>query len=121
MSNTQCPIPGGRSRCFFPLSLLSCVILAFVCGASGQSQDQVHIEPRKDPAATESSPSSDQPRLKSMRIDTNLVLIPVTVSDTLNRPVTSLGKQNFELFEGGEQQKIRYFSTEDAPISIGVL
>jgi Ca-activated chloride channel homolog len=122
MLNTQCPVPGGRSRSSFSLSLLTCVILAFVAGASGQSQDQVHVEPRKDPtAATESNSSSEQPHLKTIRIDTNLVLIPVTVSDTLNRPVTSLGRQNFELFEGGEQQKIRYFSSEDAPISIGVL
>jgi Ca-activated chloride channel family protein len=98
------------------------VILAFVSGACGQSDDQVHVTPRKDPVATaESSQPANQPRLKSMRVDTNLVLIPVTVSDTLNHPVTSLGRQNFELFEAGEQQKIRYFSTEDAPISIGVL
>jgi Ca-activated chloride channel family protein len=56
-----------------------------------------------------------------MHIDTNLVLIPVTVSDAMNHPVTSLEKKNFELFEAGEQQDIRYFSTEDSPISVGVL
>ena len=123
MSNTKCPLSGGFSRSFLPACLLTCVILAFVSGAFGQSEDQVHVAPRKDPAgATESTqPSDHQPRLKSMRIDTNLVLIPVTVSDTLNHPVTSLGRHNFELFEAGEQQNIRYFSAEDAPISIGVL
>ena len=56
-----------------------------------------------------------------MHVDTNLVLIPVTVNDRMNRPVTTLERKNFELYEAGKQQNIRYFSIEDAPISIGVL
>jgi Ca-activated chloride channel homolog len=47
--------------------------------------------------------------------------VPVTVTDQKNRLVTTLDKDDFTLYEGEEQQDIRYFSTEDAPISIGLI
>ena len=51
----------------------------------------------------------------------NLVLVPVTITDPLNRLVTGLDRENFNLFEGKDQQEIRTFSSEDAPVSIGVI
>jgi Ca-activated chloride channel family protein len=39
----------------------------------------------------------------------------------MNRLVTGLDKENFTLFEGKNQQEIRHFSSEDAPISLGVI
>ena len=56
-----------------------------------------------------------------MRVDVNLVLVPVTVVDSLNRPVNDLPQQNFSLLEGGVPQKIQYFSREDAPISVALI
>jgi Ca-activated chloride channel homolog len=56
-----------------------------------------------------------------IRVDVNLVLVPVTVSDPLNRLVTGLEKQDFSLFENNAQQEIRSFSSEDAPVSIGII
>jgi VWFA-related protein len=54
-------------------------------------------------------------------VDANLVLIPVTVTDPLNRFVTGLEKENFKLFEDKKEQEITQFSSEDAPLSIGVI
>jgi Ca-activated chloride channel family protein len=56
-----------------------------------------------------------------IRVDVDLVLVPVTVTDQMNRLVTALDKEDFTLYEGEERQEIRYFSTEDAPISIGLI
>ena len=56
-----------------------------------------------------------------MRVDVDLVLVPVTVIDASNRPVIDLPQQNFTLYEGGVAQPIRYFSHEDAPISVGLI
>ncbi len=39
----------------------------------------------------------------------------------MNHTVTTLQKENFALYEGEEQQEIRYFSTEDDPISVAIL
>ena len=57
----------------------------------------------------------------SFRADTTLVLVPVTVTDPNNRYVLGLSKQNFHLFEDGVEQTISSFSTEDAPLSIGLI
>jgi Ca-activated chloride channel family protein len=65
-----------------------------------------------------------EPRLphgKVLRADVDLVLVPVTVADTMNRPVLGLQKQDFTVYEDNQPQDIRLFSAEDVPISVGVL
>lgn len=54
-------------------------------------------------------------------LDTTLVLIPVTVTDSMNRFVLGLHKEDFRLYEDGEQQTITSFSGEDAPVSAGIV
>jgi len=56
-----------------------------------------------------------------MRVDVDLVLVPVTVVDSMSRPVIDLPQQNFSLLESGVQQQIRYFSHEDGPISVALV
>lgn len=77
---------------------------------------QVSIVPRPKPSA----PAEILPK-GNIRVDTTLVLIPVTVTDPLNRFVTGLEKENFRLFEDKIEQQIAQFSSEDAPLSVGVI
>jgi len=56
-----------------------------------------------------------------IRVDVNLVLVPLTVTDPLNRLVTGLDKENFAIYENNGPQTIKTFSCEDAPVSIGVI
>ena len=56
-----------------------------------------------------------------MKVDVDLVLVSVTITDPMNRLVTGLDKENFSLFEGKDQQEIKHFSSEDAPVSLGVI
>ncbi len=56
-----------------------------------------------------------------IRVDTNLVVVPVTVTDSANRFVLGLEKQDFRVFEGDAEQKVTHFSGEDAPLSVGLL
>jgi len=56
-----------------------------------------------------------------MKVDVDLVLVPVTITDPMNRLVTGLDKENFSILEGKEAQEIRHFSSEDAPVSLGVI
>jgi Ca-activated chloride channel family protein len=58
---------------------------------------------------------------RPIKVDVNLVLVPVTVTDPMNRLVTGLEKDNFALTEGSANQQIRTFSSEDAPLSLGVI
>lgn len=57
----------------------------------------------------------------SLRAESTLVVIPVTVSDPSNRFVLGLEKNDFTLLEDGIPQKITQFAGEDAPLSVGLL
>jgi Ca-activated chloride channel family protein len=56
-----------------------------------------------------------------LRVDVPLALIPVHVTTELGASVTNLKQENFRVFEDGVEQKITTFSSEDAPVSIGLL
>src|SRR5204863_4988892 len=77
---------------------------------------QANLEVRNKPG------EKTEPRPKAnIRVDSTLVLIPVTVTDPMNRFVTGLEKENFKLFEDKQPQEISQFSSEDAPLSIGIV
>jgi len=76
---------------------------------------------KKSLLATAVAADSQQRPVATYRAHTDLVLIPVTVSDTLNRFVLGLQKEDFQLFEDGVEQNLAVFSGEDAPLSVGVL
>ncbi len=58
---------------------------------------------------------------QSLHIDVDLALVNVTVTDPYNRLVTGLDPDNFRIFENNVEQEIQYFSSEDVPISIGLI
>jgi Ca-activated chloride channel homolog len=69
------------------------------------------------PGQTAAAAASSQ---ASFRADSNLVVIPVSVTDAQNRFVLGLGKQDFHLFDDGVEQPVSHFSGEDVPLSIGL-
>ncbi|PWU00140.1 MAG: VWA domain-containing protein [Terriglobia bacterium] len=77
---------------------------------------KVSVEPRAKSTAN----PAPAPR-SNIRVESTLVLIPVTVTDPYNRFVTGLEKENFRLFEDKKEQDISQFSSEDAPLSVGVV
>jgi Ca-activated chloride channel family protein len=56
-----------------------------------------------------------------IRMNVDLVLVPVTVTDPMNRLVTGLEKEDFQIYENSKEQPIRTFAAEDAPVSIGII
>jgi len=107
------------------LAVVGVFVLACSLFAGAQSaMDEVHVSPREQPPAPNPADLID-PSLKThtkpMKVDVDLVLVPVTITDPMNRLVTGLDKENFALFEGKDQQEIRHFSSEDAPVSLGVI
>lgn len=56
-----------------------------------------------------------------LRTSVNLVLVPVSITDGLNRPVLGLDAENFQLFENKKAQQIKHFSSEDIPVSVGII
>ncbi len=97
----------SKPRTFIGL-LLTCALA--VSPATAQN-------PSLPPGAAD--PASKQ--TKSIRIDVDLVLVNVTVTDPYNRLVTGLELENFRIFEDKNEQEVQHFSSEDVPISIGVI
>jgi len=77
---------------------------------------QVSVQPRPKPPASEPA----QPKA-TLRSDTNLVLVPVSVCDPYNRPVTGLEKEHFKIFDDKVEQTVTHFAMDDEPVAVGLV
>ncbi len=122
--------------CCSPRACLDALLALLLCHsaaplpAQNSSLPEVHVTPRKQPQPV-SQPEPPPPagvadlslRTRARRFvkDVNLVLVPVTVTDTMNRLVTGLDRDNFQVLEDGQPQDIRHFSREDSPVSLCII
>ena len=104
----------GKLRALWSL-LIACALIA----APAIGQKPGPSIPPNDPG----KPSADKPKRsdRTIRVDVDLVLVNVTVTDPFNRLVTGLEQENFRVLEDNVEQEIVHFSSEDVPISIGVI
>jgi Ca-activated chloride channel homolog len=77
--------------------------------------DVVNITPRAQPVLAANSMTP------TIRKSVDLVLVPVSVTDDMERLVLGLRRENFTLSEGKHREEIRHFSSEDGPVSVGVV
>jgi Ca-activated chloride channel family protein len=106
------PFVGDRMhKVFCPLSLLLLSASQIPNLYSSEGPNLLNNQVRIQPQAASSG--------ASLRVDVNMTLVPVSVTDPLGRNVTGLTKENFLLFDGDKAQPIVSFNREDAPISIG--
>jgi Ca-activated chloride channel family protein len=120
-----------------PIPRLIALLVLFLCivgvwsphaYAQEDSLDTVHVQPpppKPDPNAppppVQGDAAMSASRGERIRVDVNLVLVPLTVTDPMDRLVTGLEKENFFLYENNKLQAIKTFSQEDAPVSIGII
>jgi Ca-activated chloride channel family protein len=88
-----------------PLAGLLCVLLSF--GLSGSESATLAF------SQTKNSPA--------LSVDVDLVLLNATVTDSRNRHVTGLTKESFQVWEDKIEQEIQYFSSENVPLSVGII
>jgi Ca-activated chloride channel family protein len=102
------------------LLLTLCVVGSLSVPAIAQTDvNDIHVAPREvEKAKTEEvanqsivSPSLNT-HVRPLKVGVDLVLVPVTITDPMNRLVTGLEKDNFQLFEGSAPQEIKSFSSE---------
>jgi Ca-activated chloride channel family protein len=101
------------------------VLLANLCLVRGQEPGKPNPVPPPAPSRL-TDVSRDTPAVnirpgKVIRSDVDLALVNVTVTDPFNRLVTGLEQDNFRVYEDNIEQEIVTFSSEDVPISIGVI
>src|SRR2546430_8069390 len=57
-----------------------------------------------------------------IKVDVREVIVPVTVTDEKGRFVTNLEQKDFQIFDQGKEQTIRFFSAERSqPVVVGFL
>ena len=128
----------GKNFSLLPVSLFAALALAATSSLSLVAQEDplntVHVPPPAAagapatgaPAGAEAAPLTGDNAMKAtpgsrIRMDVDLVLIPVTITDPMNRLVTGLEQNDFFVYENNSLQKLKTFATEDAPVSIGII
>jgi Ca-activated chloride channel family protein len=114
--------------------LALCAACGLAVPAMGQTDvNDVHVMPRAvQPHEAEKAKTEEVAKqslvtpsltahVRPLKVAVDLVLVPVTITDPMNRLVTGLEKENFQLFEGSAKEDIKSFSSEDAPVSLGVI
>lgn len=131
-SEASCGIPPVILRGAICVTAILLLHSAFLL-AQDDPLNKVHVPPPSATAPTVGPPSGvDAPvtvgaasahaRPGSLiRMNVDMVLVPVTVTDPMNRLVTGLEQEDFQVYENNGEQRIKTFAAEDAPVSIGII
>lgn len=81
------------------------------------------VASQKSPAQNGAQITVKKPAIYAAPINVNVnrVLVNVTVTDPYDRIVTGLDQSNFQVYDDKVRQNILSFSTQDAPISVGLI
>lgn len=94
--------------CRFALLLLTLVASLATTGARQQDPP-----PKQDPPKTEN--------LETLKFETNLVVLNVTITDGTDSYVPGLKREDFKVFEDKAQQKIVDFNATESPFAVAIL
>jgi Ca-activated chloride channel family protein len=115
-------------RKVFRIALVSCLAFAFVSfvasafvTAQEQKPEAAKPQQQPSPAPTQQQQGSEVDDKSTVVVNTDLITLTVTVTDTYGRYVSGLDKKAFKVFEDKEEQEIEFFSDDDAPVSVGII
>ncbi len=100
-----------------PVRIGMAIAIAALCVKStpcAEEDTRVQITPRIA-SRSKTAPAA------AIRVDVKLTLVPVTVTGPLGAPFPGLTKEAFRLIEDGVEQQVKYFTSEDTPVSLGVV
>jgi Ca-activated chloride channel family protein len=118
---------------FAQVAALTAILCLAPLHAQEDQLNKVHVAPpsastppTSEPKGAEAAPETGTASLhihpgSFIRMNVDMVLVPVTVTDPLNRLVTGLEKDDFQVYENNGEEKIASFASEDAPVSIGII
>jgi Ca-activated chloride channel family protein len=130
--HTRAAIPAGRDdggpvkRAILRVLIFSFAILLITSLLAWPSTRIAIAQAAPDEPKPKDDVKKDTPGIpikpgQLLHMDVELALVNVTVTDPYNRLVTGLDPDNFRIFEDNVEQEVVTFSSEDVPISIGVI
>ena len=81
-------------------------------------------KPVATPTPQAQTPNSEEQTVDDkevISVDTNLVAIPIKVSDRKGRFIAGLTKADFQVFEDNSEQEIAYFNNEEQPFTVALV
>jgi Ca-activated chloride channel family protein len=117
---------GGNARVARRVLLLGTAAGLVLVGAMGAARVHGDEEAHPSPLSDQRRPAQvlvkpEQIHTTPIQVDVNLVVVNITVTDPYDRIVTGLDQSNFQIYDERVEQQIATFSTEDAPISVGLI
>jgi Ca-activated chloride channel homolog len=104
----------------------SVFLLILTCGAmlvpAAVCQDvNVHITPPPVQASGNLAYATPGNHVKPFREDSELILVPATVTDPMDRLVTGLDKDNFAIYQDKVKENVQALWSDDTPVSVGII
>ncbi|MCC6824926.1 MAG: VWA domain-containing protein [Acidobacteria bacterium] len=103
--------------------LLICVLSAAAAAAqSGHKQkysESVSQYDTAQPSEPHAAPSGNDEDI--IKVETDLVMLPVRVTSRKGRPISDLKQSEFRIYEDGEEQEISFFNNNEAPFTVALL
>ena len=91
---------------------------------SGRKKGYSESSPRSNVIETK-NPTNDESKTEDaddiLRIDTDLVVIPVQILNRSGKSIGDVKREEFKIFENGVEQEIAYFSNQDQPFTVALL
>jgi Mg-chelatase subunit ChlD len=103
------------------LGIATLVLLVTSQSIIAQTSRRARTRPEaRNPSAAQPTPTPPDPsqQVETLKIDTNLVTIPVIVSDAAGRYVSDLRQDEFSVYEDDVKQSIAFFGTVSAPFHV---
>jgi VWFA-related protein len=106
---------------------ISLVILSAipVLAQSGRTKNYSESQPVSGEYGTRPDKSNDSKNLKNgddvVRVDTDLITMPVRVRTRRGRQVSALHQKEFKIFENGVEQEVAFFLDEEQPFTVALL
>lgn len=110
--------------CLLPAAFFAQVGLRVPRSEGKKNQQERPAEtptPTPAPQTTEANEPQEVDDEEAVKVETNLVTVPVIASDQGGRYVPDLKSEEFNLAEDGAEQKVAFFATVTAPFSVVLL
>jgi VWFA-related protein len=85
------------------------ILIIFICGGAFAVQAQIKNPPKIE--------EDDE----IIKIETQLIDVPIVVMDKAGKPLLNLKQNNFVIYEDGKKQELTDFSTTTAPFEVALL
>lgn len=113
----------SRKARYVTLAWMVVIAVAMRMSLAQSSLNDVHVTSTGNESVPTKVTGESRPNgnAKPLKVDVDLVLVPVTVTDGMNRVVLGLDKNNFQVFENKHLQSVQHFSNTDEPVSVGII